>query len=126
MAFIVGASCENDEETLLRCSMDGRYMNEAEFMNLPDETGFFFCDVEIWFQQGYFEGWQCDSESELEFVLTNIRPLQILPLSDEKADTIMDCFEEVAASDSDFLSLERWARSPERYEYRYGDLVERF
>jgi hypothetical protein len=39
----------------------------------PKDPGFYVCDIEFWFQQGYFEGYIAHGESEFDFKAINVR-----------------------------------------------------
>lgn len=44
---------------------------------LPTQAGLYQATVSMWFEQGYFEGYHCDSESSWGFELLSIKPLTL-------------------------------------------------
>lgn len=41
----------------------------------PQTSGFYICDVELWFEQGFFEGFPAPGESDRDLLLKNVRPV---------------------------------------------------
>jgi hypothetical protein len=56
--------------------MDGPYLADNCFTNLPEQFGCFAVRVKVHFYQGYFEGYRADGESALEFEIISAIPLR--------------------------------------------------
>lgn len=61
--------------------MDGEFLSDNNFTNIPQEPGIYNCDIEYWFSQGYLDGYPCDSESDIEFRIINIKLFRMNKLS---------------------------------------------
>lgn len=59
--------------------MDGDFCEDNGFKNVPTEKGLYHCWIEFWFEQGYFEGYKADGESDWEYKIIGIQPLVSLP-----------------------------------------------
>lgn len=59
--------------------MDGSLFedNSQSIDKFPTQPGVYTCSIEYWFDQGYFEGWRTDGESEWDFVPSNIKRVEI-------------------------------------------------
>lgn len=57
--------------------MDSWFFDDVLSTGEPTSRGFYVCDVEVWFQQGYFEGYKHDGESEIEFRLVNVGAVHV-------------------------------------------------
>ncbi len=56
----------------LRDVMDGWTFEDHEFTGSPSEPGFYVCDVELWYLEGWAEGYRSDADSEIKFKLINV------------------------------------------------------
>jgi len=71
-------SCPDGET---KKSLDGDYIVDEDWDNdwkgteLFTESGIFLCEIEHWFEQGYFEGYKEDGESEWWFAIKSVRKL---------------------------------------------------
>lgn len=57
----------------LIAKMDSYFFDDEQFTGAPDLVGFYTCDVELWFSQGYSEGYKDDRDNEVEYRLVNVR-----------------------------------------------------
>ena len=66
---------------LLFDKMDGDFfddnMTEFEFKKINNPPGVYTCDVEFWFEQGFFEGYPHPGENDWVFKIKNIKPICI-------------------------------------------------
>jgi len=53
---------------------DGFFTEDNSFKGVPKEPGIYHCTVDFYFQQGYFEGYKADGESDWEFIVTRATP----------------------------------------------------
>lgn len=67
----------------LRKWMDGCCFEDNHFHGLngienpPKEPGVYRATIEVWFEQGYYEGYKADGESDWEFRLGNLERIDI-------------------------------------------------
>lgn len=63
----------------LKQFMDGSLFedNSQSIEKFPTKPGVYRCTIEYWFEQGYFEGWRADGESEWDFVPSDIEEIDI-------------------------------------------------
>lgn len=40
--------------------MDGTFCDDNSFKNVPAEKGIYVCQIDFYFEQGYFEGYKAD------------------------------------------------------------------
>lgn len=48
------------------------FLDDEQFTGAPDLPGFYTCNVEVWFSQGYNEGYKDDRDNEVEYRLVNV------------------------------------------------------
>jgi hypothetical protein len=60
--------------------MDGDMFedNSPDLETFPTEPGVYVGTVEYWFQQGYFEGYPADGESDIEYAFSDYRKIDPL------------------------------------------------
>lgn len=77
--ILVGTPNQEDMNELNDNWMDGLYIEDnSEILDgFPDEPGFYAATLELWFQQGYFEGYPADGESSVFVKLSNLRRLEV-------------------------------------------------
>jgi formate dehydrogenase assembly factor FdhD len=54
---------------------------EAGQKSIPTKAGIYIVDVEVWFEQGYYEGHKSDGESDWDFILKNVREAEVVQKS---------------------------------------------
>jgi len=59
--------------------MDGTFCEDNSFKNVPTEKGIYLCWIDFYFEQGYFEGYKADGESDWEYKVVKAEPLTQLP-----------------------------------------------
>lgn len=59
--------------------MDGTFCEDNSFKNVPTVDGIYLCWVDFYFEQGYFEGYKADGESDWEYIVVKAIPLADLP-----------------------------------------------
>jgi hypothetical protein len=59
--------------------MDGTFCEDNSFKNVPTQKGIYLCLIDFYFEQGYFEGYKADGESDWEYVVASAKPLADLP-----------------------------------------------
>lgn len=64
--------------------MDGAIFDDNSFpetlKRFPHEPGVYLVTIEYWFEQGYFEGYKADGESDLDFAPADIRKIDVIRL----------------------------------------------
>jgi hypothetical protein len=68
--------------------MDGVCFEDHRAENTPQSPGVYRATVEVWFEQGYCDGYQADGESDWELRLTNVQPVAI---ENFEPDTGIEC-----------------------------------
>lgn len=60
-------------------SMDGSNFedNTQSPDKYPKGPGVYICTIEFWFEQGYFEGYKADGESEWDFIPVDVREINL-------------------------------------------------
>lgn len=65
----------------LLSSLDGNMLDdnclEEGRASLPQQAGVYFATVEIWYEQGYFEGYPAPGESDVDHRLSAVRKIEI-------------------------------------------------
>lgn len=59
--------------------MDGTFCEDNSFRNIPPECGIYLCDIDFYFEQGYFEGYKADGESDWEYHIVKAKSLITFP-----------------------------------------------
>lgn len=52
--------------------MDGCVCEDNCFRSIPSEPGIYLCHVDFYFEQGYFDGYEADGESDWEYRITKV------------------------------------------------------
>lgn len=50
--------------------LESDWMDEFDWKGIPDKAGLYKCKVTFWFDQGYIDGYPCDSENSWGFIIT--------------------------------------------------------
>ncbi len=81
---------------------DKEDLTEKKNNGFPIRAGVYRCTIEYHFEQGYFEGYTCDSESSWDVYATNIE--RVIP-EDKHKGISPDCLSEPGGDDD---ILESW------------------
>lgn len=59
--------------------LDGEMIedNTQSLGKYPAEPGVYRCSIEYWFEQGYYEGWPANGESEWDLIPINVEPVSL-------------------------------------------------
>jgi hypothetical protein len=71
-AILVDIPAEMAESGVL----DGDSLDDNAFTETPTEAGFYRATAEVWFQQGYMDGYPADGESEIEIRTVDVERVE--------------------------------------------------
>ena len=108
--------------------MDGVCFEDYRAANTPSIPGVYRATIEVWFEQGYSEGYLADGESDWEFKLTSVEPIAIdnfepFPVIENVMDrpTLDDVMDWYSLGREKGESLEEWQK---KYPYYAEDLAQ--